>query len=320
MGFLRKPDWDTLPPEQPEPLPVVYRETASNLQNICERSQFSRGCAPGRTTTGLGDSLMGLRDPVSSASHLLVAAWAIYTFLVLMRLTPVYRRPSVVVFGVSMILLYTASGVFHGVPFTQTGNPDAFRFFQRIDRSAIFVLIAGTNTPLIVTLLGRAWRRWFLWGMWTLAMAGAACMWILSKPPHEAIIVICMGMGLLGLLPVAHYYRAVGWRAMNWVLVGCTLYAIGAVCELAKWPILSDFPVRVGYHEVFHLFNAAASVVFFLFVARYVVPFRSLPVAMEYEPPRTSPCDYPPAPAVSLGPRKAGVKMRPLPIADPATA
>jgi hemolysin III len=113
-------------------------------------------------------------------------------------------------------------------------------------------LIAGTNTPLIVTLLGRTWRRWFLWGMWTLAMAGAACMWILSKPPHEAIIVICMGMGLLGLLPSAHYYRAVGWRAMNWVLVGCTLYAIGAVCELAKWPILSDFPVRVGYHEVFH--------------------------------------------------------------------
>ena len=64
-----------------------------------------------------------------------------------------------VIFGVSMITLYTASGVFHGVPFTMADNPAVFRFCQRIDRSAIFVLIAGTNTPLIVTLLSRAWRQ-----------------------------------------------------------------------------------------------------------------------------------------------------------------
>jgi hemolysin III len=245
---------------------------------------------------------MGLRDPVSSASHLLVAAWAIYAYLVMSRFTPAYRRPSVVVFAVSMILLYTASGVFHAVPFTNATNPAAFRFFQRIDRSAIFILIAGTNTPLIVTLLGRAWRRWFLCGMWALAVAGVAFMWILTKPLHEGIIVICIAMGLLGLVPAVHYYRAIGWRAMNWALAGCMLYGIGAVCELLEWPLLTDYPVRVGPHEIFHLFNAAASVVFFLFVARYVVPFRSMPMAVEYEPLRTSPCDYSPTPAVGLFP------------------
>ena len=239
---------------------------------------------------------MGLRDPVSSASHLLVAAWSIYAFLVLMRCTQAYHRLSVVIFGVSMILLYTASGVFHGVPFTKANNPALFRFFQRIDRSAIFLLIAGTNTPLIVTLLGHAWRRWFLWGMWTLALAGAACIWILAKPPHEAIIVICIGLGLLGFLPAAHYYRAVGWRAMNWALAGSVLYAMGAVCELVEWPVLSEYPVRIGSHEIFHLFNATASVVFFLFVARYIVPFKSMPVTEL----RTSPCDYPPLPVVAL--------------------
>ncbi|HEV3387242.1 MAG TPA: hemolysin III family protein [Gemmata sp.] len=243
---------------------------------------------------------MGLRDPVSSASHLLVAAWAIYAFLVLIRCTQAYHRSSIAIFGISMILLYTASGVFHGVPFTKAGNPATFRFFQRIDRSAIFVLIAGSNTPLIVTLLGRAWRRWFLWGIWTLALAGAACIWILSKPPHEAIIVICMGLGLLGFLPAAHYYRAVGWRAMNWALAGCVLYALGAVCELVEWPLLSDYPVRVGYHEVFHLFNAAASVVFFLFVARYIVPIKLIPAAAEHESRSTLPGENSPTPAVCL--------------------
>ena len=195
-----------------------------------------------------------------------------------------------VIFGVSMITLYTASGVFHGVPFTLAGNPAEFRFFQRIDRSAIFLLIAGTNTPLIVTLLGRTWRRWFLWGMWTLAMAGAACMWILSKPPHEAIIVICIGLGLLGFLPGAHYYRAVGWRAMNWAVAGCVLYALGAVCELVEWPVLSEYPVRIGPHEIFHLFNAAASVALFLFVARYIVPFKPTPAGAENVSRNTPPC------------------------------
>lgn len=232
---------------------------------------------------------MGLRDPVSSASHLIIAAWAIYAFLVLMRATKMHHRLSVVIFGVSMILLYTASGVFHGVPFTMADNPAVFRSFQRIDRSAIFLLIAGTNTPLIVTLLSRAWRRWFLWGIWTLALAGVACIWILSKPPYEAIIVICIGLGLLGFLPAVHYYRAVGGRAMNWALVGCVLYALGAVCELVGWPVLSDNPVRVGFHEVFHLFNAAASVALFLFVARYIVPFKPMPAAAENESPTHRP-------------------------------
>ena len=70
---------------------------------------------------------------------------------------------------------------------------------------------------------------------------------------------------------------------MNWALLGCVLYALGAVCELVEWPVLSDNPVRVGYHEVFHLFNAAASVALFLFVARYIVPFKPTPAAKENE-------------------------------------
>jgi hemolysin III len=221
---------------------------------------------------------MGLRDPVSSASHLLIAIWAIYALLVLIRFTPECRRSSVIVFGLSMILLYAASGVFHGVPFTKTDNPNEFRVFQRIDRSAIFLLIAGSNTPLIAILLSGAWRWWFLCGIWTLALSGAACIWVLAKPPHEGIVVICIGMGLIGFLPAAHYYRAIGWRAMNWAVAGCTLYALGAACELAEWPLLSEYPIRIGSHEVFHLFNAVASVVFFVFIARYVVPFRGASV------------------------------------------
>lgn len=178
-----------------------------------------------------------------------------------------------------MILLYTASGLFHAVPLNVVEHPEEFRFFQRIDQSAIFLLIAGTNTPVMMVLLKRIWRRWCLAGMWALAVAGVDSLWLLPKPPHEVIIALCLGMGWLGMLPVAHYYRAVGWKAMNWALLGCTLYTLGTLCELIQWPLLSNYPVRVGPHEIFHIFCAAASLAFFVFIMRYVISYKPKPHA-----------------------------------------
>jgi len=219
---------------------------------------------------------MGLRDPISSSSHLLFGLWTIYALLLLLRISSSSweRRVAVVIYGSSMALLYFASGTFHGVPFTKSENPLAFRLFQRIDQSAIFTLIAGTNTPLIVTFLRGRRRRICLQGMWGLAFAGVASLWLLPSPPHALIVLICVAMGWLGLVPMTHYYRAVGWRAMNWVWAGAILYTLGAVCELAEWPRLSNAPLTFGFHEIFHLLSAAASVAFFLFIAWHVIPYR----------------------------------------------
>lgn len=214
---------------------------------------------------------MDLRDPVSSASHLLTAVWAVFATLVLLRLTRGgwRRRAAVGVYGLSMVLLYLASGTFHGLRYESTAE---FRFFQKLDQSAIFLLIAGTNTPLLVMVLGGAWGRWFLGTMWGLAAAGILTLWTVAPVPHTVLVGIYLGMGWLGLLPVAHYYRVLGAGAMNLMWLGAGLYTAGAVCELAQWPVLSVWPVRFGFHEVLHLSDTAASVVFFLFITRHVVP------------------------------------------------
>ncbi len=109
--------------------------------------------------------------------------------------------------------------------------------------------------------------------VWGLAAVGIACQWLLPKAPHELIVAIYLGMGWLGVIPAVRYYGVLGWRAMNWVLVGALLYTIGAVCELAKWPVIWEGGFFVGPHEVLHLFDAAASVIFFLFVCRHVVTY-----------------------------------------------
>src|SRR5690242_17930902 len=124
---------------------------------------------------------MELRDPISSLTHLVTAVWAVYATLVLVRLTPDRpgRRLAVAVFGLSMVLLYAASGTFHGLPYTRAANPEEFRFFQKLDQSAIYLLIAGTNTPFIAVLLTGRRARVFLGLMWGLAAAGIACLWLL---------------------------------------------------------------------------------------------------------------------------------------------
>lgn len=219
---------------------------------------------------------MELRDPISSVSHLLTAVWAAYATLILIRLTPAKpaRRLAVGVFGLSMVVLYLASGTFHGVPFTKTANPDEFRFFQRLDQSAIFLFIAGTNTPCLAILLTGAWRKWFLGMMWGLAVLGVASLWLLPKAPHVVVVSLYLTMGWLGVLPAVQYYRAVGWRALNWVWLGAGFYTVGAIFELAEWPVISVWPVRFAYHEILHLCDTAGSLAFFLFISRVVVPYQ----------------------------------------------
>ena len=214
-----------------------------------------------------------LRDPISSASHLLTAVWAVFATLVMWRLTA--KRPGrlvpVLVYGASMVLLFLASGTFHGLHYD---TPEQKRLFQQIDQSAVYLLIAGTYTPVLCILLHGAWRKWFLRMVWLLALAGVACMWLLPKAPHAVIVGLYVGLGWVGILPLPLYYRAVGWRAMNWVWVGGGLYSLGAFCELMMWPVI--IPGVVQSHEVLHLCDTAASITFFLFMVRYVIPHQPL--------------------------------------------
>jgi len=174
-----------------------------------------------------------------------------------------------------MVFLFMASGLYHAVPYTKEANPAEHRFFQTLDQSAIFILIAGSNAPFMIVLLRGRWQRLCLAAMWGLAFAGVACLWLVEKPPHAVMIVIYWLMGVLGLVPFRRYSRTIGWRPMLWAGLGGVFYSVGAFCELIGWPTPRYYPLRFGHHEVFHLFVIAASASFYALVLRHIVRYQS---------------------------------------------
>ena len=177
-------------------------------------------------------------------------------------------RFSVTVFGSSMVLLYFSSGLFHGL---MLPRPE-LRFFQKLDQSAIFLLIAGTCTPVMLILLTGWLRRWLLGAVWTMAAVGIGCLWLLPKMPHTATVGIYMGMGWFGLAGIWQYYMATGWRGMSWMMAGAALYTLGAIFELAKWPVI--WPGVVQAHEMLHICDMGGTYCHVVFIMRYVIVYR----------------------------------------------
>jgi hemolysin III len=211
------------------------------------------------------------RTPVSASTHLLWCVLGVYVTALLWRLCrgDRVRQLSLGCFGLSMTLLYGASGFYHAFP----DIPPYLDYFRLIDHSAIYVLIAGTYTPVCAVLLRGRLRTGLLVMIWTLAAVGIACKWLLPTPPYWVTAGLYVAMGWTGMIPVVQLIKAVGYRGMAWSLLGGILYTAGAVFDVIKWPI--PWPHVVGHHEVLHLCDMAATAIHIYFLLCFVLPYRA---------------------------------------------
>jgi hemolysin III len=216
--------------------------------------------------------LLGLREPVSSLTHLGTAAFALYATLIFARLTArdPLKRSAMRVFGFSMVVLYTASGVYHAIP----GNfyDPTVCFFRRVDVSAIFILIAGSFTPIIAVLLSGPRRRIMLVLIWTLAIGGIALKWAYPSIPHPITVCTFAIAGLPGFLPLGDYRRALGGRGFGWIFFGCVCFALGGICDVADWP--TPIPGLINAHELTHLLDMVGTTAHVVFMVRYIIPYQ----------------------------------------------
>jgi hemolysin III len=143
------------------------------------------------------------------------------------------------------------------------------RVLRAVDHANIFVLIAGTYTPLCVTLLGGWVRVAILVTIWALALTGIGLAVINERLPRWVNASLYVGMGWVALLVLPALWAAMRWGVALLVLGGA-LYTVGAVIYARKRP--DPFPLTFGYHEVFHLFVIAGSVAFAVAIGVWTLP------------------------------------------------
>jgi len=199
----------------------------------------------------------------NAVTHGLGAVLSIVAFTVLVvfaaRSGDTLKLVSAIIYGTTLVLLYTASTLYHSFPW-----PRVKHIFKILDHAGIYLLIAGTYTPFtLVTLAGEGgWRLFAL--VWTLAIAGIAVEAVWVNRPGWLSALIYLGMGWLAVLmmgPLRENLESVGL----WLLVaGGLAYTLGTVFYITK---------RVPYmHAVWHVFVLAGSACHVLAVTLAVIP------------------------------------------------
>lgn len=161
-------------------------------------------------------------------------------------------------YGASMIVLYTASTLYHCV---KTGIKGRIAL-RKWDHLSIYLLIAGTYTPICLNPLRGPWG-WALFGViWALTAAGIVMTFFWINAPRWVTAGIYIFMGWLAIIAVYPLTRTLPAPGMFWLLAGGVVYTIGGVLYALKWPGRNN--PRFGCHEIFHVFIVLGSVCHYL--------------------------------------------------------
>lgn len=211
-----------------------------------------------------------IREPGSAITHfigMMLAMFATIPLLVKAGLTSGGRSfMAMAVFMASMVLLYGASAAYHSVNISGKG----LRIFRKLDHMMIFVLIAGSYTPVCLIVLGGQQGYTLLSLVWGIALVGMiikAC-WITCPKWFSSVIYIAMGW--VCLLVFGQLLDTLPTAAFLWLLAGGIIYTVGGVIYALKLPIFNNRHRNFGSHEVFHLFVMAGSICHFIFMYFYV--------------------------------------------------
>ena len=169
------------------------------------------------------------------------------------------------VYGLSMICLYTASTLYHCLNVSVPGR----LALRKYDHCSIYLLIAGSYTPLCLTVLREAGGIPLVIAVWTLALAGTVLTITKLAIPRWLTSAIYLFMGWLAIFAIVPIYRALPPAGFFWLLTGGLLYTVGGVLYAVKWPGRNN--PRFGCHEIFHLFILLGSVAHFVMMDRVVL-------------------------------------------------
>jgi hemolysin III len=178
-----------------------------------------------------------------------------------------WRRLSLFAFGLSLVAMFTTSSLYHSIPWGDVWK----KRMQRLDHTMIYVLVAGTYTPIAAIVLD-GWMRWgTLAVQWGIVAFGGVHKMLSKEPKHWLSVALATTQGWLALFLLWPLTERLPWTALMLMGLGGVLYTVGMVFLVTGRPRL--WPRVFSYHEAFHVLVIAAAAVHFSMIAGWVVAY-----------------------------------------------
>ena len=200
-----------------------------------------------------------IRDPGSALTHFIGMLMAMAGSMPLLIKVAATQNLSYItaicIFIISMVLLYAASSLYHSLNL----SGKKLKIFKKIDHMMIFVLIAGSYTPICVISLGDATGYALLAVVWGIALAGIIfkLFWVTCPKWVSSVLYIAMGWACISVFGTL--WQMLPKPAFWWLLIGGIIYTIGGVIYALKLSIFNSKHKYFGSHEIFHCFVMAGS-------------------------------------------------------------
>lgn len=210
-----------------------------------------------------------MKEPINALTHLIgdilsVIGLVFLLYYAIVRGTS-WHIVSFSIFGVSLILLYTASTLHHALHLSERKA----EILHKIDHMMIYVLIAGTYTPVCLIALRGIWGWSLLISIWSIAIAGILFKILWFRAPRWLSTLFYIIMGWLVVVAFVPLARAISPKGLIWLVMGGVLYTIGGIIYGTKWPKINM--KLFGFHEIFHLFVLGGSICHFWFMIHYIL-------------------------------------------------
>lgn len=211
-----------------------------------------------------------IREPGSALTHFIAMLLALCAAVPLLVRAAVHSGvkslTAMTVFMISMVLLYAASTIYHSVNCSRR----ILRIFRKMDHMMIFVLIAGTYTPVCLLTLPKPSGLMLLAAVWGIALVGIFIkgFWITCPKWFSSVLYIAMGWSCLSVL--GQLFSLLPLHAFLWLLAGGLIYTAGGIIYALRLPLFDARHPMFGLHEIFHLFVMAGSLCHFVFMFCYL--------------------------------------------------
>lgn len=214
--------------------------------------------------------LNSIREPMNSFTHFIGMILSAVAFILMFNKALATGRDaagltSIIIFGVSLLLLYSASTVYHAV----VASPLAIAWLRKVDHAMIFVLIAGTYTPFCLIALKDSIGYPLLIVIWSIAISGILFKLVWFKCPRFISTALYIGMGWLIVFAFGPLTTYVPRTGVILLIAGGIIYTLGGVIYALKPAFLES--KYLGFHEIFHLFILAGSFAHVLAIYNYVL-------------------------------------------------